>query len=479
MNNTKALGRKDLLNLIFAFSGFALLLMQILINPISYFTTAFMLILAGFILYFVSVFLAADKNWLDIRAVFTGVWLVTIGLAAFRVTDYQEQWQAMTWVWVSVAYLVFQLGATFGMAMGFRWDEGINKAFSKLHIGKLRFELKNNRLFIICLVGTVIGLVFFILNALVKGYVPAFSPDPHAYVNFYTRFQIFAVAGTGVSGLCYYTIRTQDIGKAKKVIMYLCILYNTFLYPIFVASRGSFLASAISVMVAVFYLHDKKFIALLLSLAVMFSVYYGCSYLRHYTDEQLVAFFEPKDNITEQDPPIDTEIDDDTAEEEAPGVSLSLPPKVVWLYSYLTVSHDNFNEAVENIENYTYGTRQFTPLNTVFRFDFIEKANENAEHHLVRPHLNTTNFIGDFFYDFGGFGVTLCTLLWSFLFGLNQALYEKTKNWIYLGLLGNTLVPIVLCFFATWTSVFSQWMLWGVILLSAIAAGVTLKSKKA
>lgn len=445
--------KKVALSASYAFFGTLLLALCAAINPINHYATAFALILGGFLVYFFVVFLVADKNWLDVRAVFSGVWLVTIGLAAFRITGYQEQWQPKTWLLLAASFLCFQIGATFGISKGFKWNDAINSKLEKLSLGRIYFHFRENRLFTICVVSTAFGLVFFIVNALIKGYIPAFSSDPHAYVNFYTSFQIFALAGTGVSGICYYTIKTQDISKFKKFILYFCILYNTFLYPVLVASRGTFLASAISLTVAVFYLHKKKFIALVLALIVMFSVYWGCSYLRNYSDEQLTTFFEPEETVE------------------------AIPPKFVWVYSYLTVSHDNFNEAVQNTENYTYGARQFVPFNSVFRFDFIKEINETCERHLVRPHLNTTNLIGDFFYDFGSIGVVLCTLLWSFVFGLNQSLCEKNKGFIYLGLLGNTLVPVVLCFFATWTSVFSQWLLWGVVLLYAVAATLNIKQK--
>ena len=52
-------------------------------------------------------------NWLDIRAVFSGVWIGTIGLAAFRLAAYQEEWELKTWVLLSLAYFSFHIGLLF------------------------------------------------------------------------------------------------------------------------------------------------------------------------------------------------------------------------------------------------------------------------------------------------------------------------------------------------------------------------------
>ena len=77
---------------VFSLIGFFAIIISGIINPYQHFLSGFLLIIVGFGLYFANVFLVANRNWLDIRGVFSGVWLVTIGLAAFRLTDYQEQW---------------------------------------------------------------------------------------------------------------------------------------------------------------------------------------------------------------------------------------------------------------------------------------------------------------------------------------------------------------------------------------------------
>lgn len=464
------------------------------ISKTNNFVAGFTLIATAVFTYLVIVLFSSKRNWLDVRAVFSGVWLGTIGLAALRLAGYQEVWQLKTWLLLSLSYLSFHIGANAGvLTAGKVYEWLLNKSFG-INFKKVSFSFKNQRLYLICVIATIIGIVSFVINVFIKGYIPCFSADPHAYANFYTRIQTFSVAAMGASALCYYCIKTQSLSIAKKIILYLCMLYHTFLYPILIASRGTFLAGAISVTVVVFYLNKRRFISLLLCVIVMFSIYIGCSYLRNYSDAQLSAFFEPKEIVVsegetnkENEENDDKQQIDDTKHpmddsqsqtDDSQITTFSLPPKVAWVYTYLTVSHDNFNEAVENTQNFTLGARQFGPFNVIIRSSKIESIINNAEVHYIREHLNTTNLIGDFYYDFSSIGVGVCMLIWAYLIGLNQAIAFKEKNWIALMLLGNSMVPMMLSFFATWFSIFSQWMLWGVVLIFAVASTITIKSTK-
>ena len=438
---------------------------------VNHFLAGLVLIVCGIAAYFVTVFfITEDRNWLDIRAVFSGVWLVTIGLAPFGLLEYQSRWQFSTWIFLGIAFLVYQIGSNLGISWGLKYYEKLSGKLKAFKIGRIGFEFKENRLFIICVTATVIGLICFLIGVCIKGYIPCFNPSTSAYVDFYTKFHVFSVAATGVSGLCYYCIRTQNLSLLKKIILYVCIFYLVFLFPILVVSRGTFITAALSLVVAAFYLHGKKLVALILSLVVVFGVYLFTTTLRNYTDAQLEAFFEPSEIVINPDGESD--------EDGVGTATFSLPPKVAFLYSYLTVSHDNFNQAVENIENYTLGARQIRPFNVIIRSEALTRADEDAPYYYVREHLNTVNLVGDAYYDFGIIGVIITTLLMSFAFGIIQALYEKNKSPFALMTLGNAMVPVAMSFFASWLSNFTQWMLWGVVFLVLIISSVKILPKE-
>lgn len=453
------------------------------IGASNHFYTAIVLIPLAVILYLFCVLFIAEGNWMDIRAVFSGVWIGTIGLAALRLTDYQEPWQNKTWLLVGLAYGLFIIGSTAGLLFGKKLMPVLTKKVSGLHWGRLRLQLHENRLFWICVITTLIGLACFGANVAIRGYIPAFQTTGGAeYLDFYTKFHIFAVAATGISGLCYYCLVKQKNNLLRKIILLLCIFYSTFAFPILVVSRGTFITSALSLATVVFYVHRRKFLVLILSLSVIFGVYYASSQLRGYTDAQLQVFFEPSVITRPNDSTTSTDPTDDPSSPGEPDQTPNVPffqlsPKLSFLYSYLTVSHDNFNEAVQNTEGYTYGARQFAPFNVIFRIDKINEIIDSGEYHLVRPHLNTTNLIGDFYYDFHSWGIVLCMLLWAFVFGILQSCTDIFSGPFAYMTMGNTMVPVAVCFFATWLSNFTQWMLWGVVLLLAIAAYITVDKK--
>lgn len=457
----------------YAVVSFLLMLGSVWMNPAHHLIWGGLLFLCGVGLYLFGVLVLAKKNWLDIRPVFTGVWFATIGLASLRLTGYQEEWQAKTWVLLAVAVAVFQLSSAFGIDRGRKWYPALNKKLFGMKLGRLRFEFKENRIFWICVITTAVGMACFIVNVFIRGYIPCFVNHPQAYIQFYTRLHVFAVAATGVSGLCYYCIRTQALSAWKKAILWFCILYSTFLFPIMVVSRGVFVVSALALTVSVFYLHKKKFVALVLCLAVILGVYWGCSQLRNYSSEYLTFVFKPIEVGG------DEEKEDSDSIEGGGGFKLS--PQMAFLYSYLTVSHDNFNCAVKNVEgkDYTYGARQLLPFNVILRSDALDSyIFEEHPPYFVDPNLNTINLVGDFYYDFGSLGVVILLMLWAFVFGLNQGMYEAGEGLFLRLLLGNTMVPVALCFFSSWMGVFTHWMLWGTVLIYAFAACATLAPKK-
>lgn len=461
-----------------ALVGFLALLSGIPLGAEKNFLLAFLLLGCAVAIYLLQVFFVADRNWLDFRAVFSAVWLGTIGLAPMRLAEYQVVWQDKTWLLMALAYLMLQLGVTAGLWLAPTLTQKVVAGAKKLKVGRLRLKLHPNRLFGICVVTTLIGLACFCANIAVKGFIPAFSNIYNAYVVFYTKFHIFSVAAVAVAPLCYYCIATQPLSLFKKIILGLCIFYLVFAFPILAVSRGVFVVAALGLAVCVYYLHDKRLWVLILCVAVIGSGYMFASKLRNYTDEQLSNFFPSTQiqlpNTTEPSDPADEPGDTDN-----PGSNtFALSPKMAFLYGYVTVSHDNFNEAVHYSDSYTYGARQFVPFNVILRSDRINKTIEEAPNYFIRPHLNTINLIGDFFYDFGTVGVILCTLLWSLVFGMIQGFYEKSKNVFVLFALGNTMVPVALCFFASWMSNFTHWMIWGVALLLAVAAYTTLAPRK-
>ena len=475
-----------------ALAGFLALLSGILLSPVNHFLLAALLMVAAVCIYFLQVFFVADRNWLDFRPVFSGVWLGTIGLAALRLAEYQKVWLSKTWFLLALAYLVMQLGVTLGLRLAPAFCDKVMSGAKKLKVGKLQLKMHSNRLFGICVVTTLIGAACFGINIAIKGFVPAFSDIPNAYMYFYTKFHVFAVAAVAVAPLCYYCIVTQPLALWKKILLGFFIFYLVFAFPILAVSRGVFVVAALGVAVCVYYLHGRKLWVFILSVALIGAGYLFASELRNYTDEQMTIYFQPAQiqlpGVTEDTEPSETtdateqtdesEPADSTEPGKEPVRTFSLSPRMAFVYSYVTACHDNFNEAVTHTKHFTWGIRQLMPFNVILRSNWIAEKRAEAEYYQVNPFLNSANILADFYYDFGSWGVALCMLLWAVIFGLVQGFYDRSRNIFALLILGNTMVPVALSFFSMWLSTFSHWLIWGVALLLAVAAYASLAKNK-
>ena len=215
------------------------------------------------------------------------------------------------------------------------------------------------------------------------------------------------------------------------------------------------MVAAVSLTTVIYYMNRSKFRVFVLCLVAIMAIYFLGSNLRGYSDENLDQYFEPSE----------TE-------------SVVLSPKMSFLYAYLTVSHDNFNEAVQNTEGYTWGARQFSPFNVILRIRAIQEMKENGEWYQVRPHLTTVNMIGIFYYDFHEWGVIVSTFLWAVVFGIMQEFYRRSKGIFSLLVLSYAMNPVVLCFFASWVNIFTLWVFWGVIFISGVLARIRVRSQE-
>ena len=452
-----------------------------LINPINHYLSALLLILCALGLYFYISLVPAKRNWWDIRAVFTAVWLATIGFAALRLTNYQRQWESATWLILGLAHATFYAGATLGLTLGSKAHDKL-KSKNLCVFKKYTFRLQENRLFWICFGVTLFGIACFAANVAIRGYIPYFARSGDTYLGFYTKFYLFCVATTMISGLSYYTLKTQQLALWQKIFLWFSILYSTFLFPMLVVSRGVFLTSALALTTAVFYLNKRRFVLLVMCAIVIVAFYMEGTKARGYSEDQLNTFFEPSVIIMNggnaTNPTDDTDEADSTGptdNEEGPGDvhQFQLSGTVSFVYSYLTVSHDNFNEAVRLNESYSYGVRQLAPFNVILRIDALDKAFADSPDYLVREHLNTVNLIGYAYYDFGAVGVALLMLIWATAFGMIQAFALKDSGPFSLMALGNTMTPVTLCCFASWMSVFSNWMHWGFALILFLIGALT------
>lgn len=448
------------------------------IFPVDRVVSGIFLASSGVLLY-VYFALVNQGNFLNFNAVFSAVWMTTIGLAQFQLLKYQVNWAGFTWLNLAVAHVVF-IAANRVSAIAYPvLREFVKAKATRVFKKPLRIEVKKDRLFAIAMVVTLIGLASFAINVMIKGYVPFFAigSSSSAYYDFYTRFQIFIVASLSSVGLSYYCIKNLELSKWKKRLLWTNILLLNFVLPILLVQRGTFLNSML-VFTAAVYLQDRFSLRkLIVCMTILVVTYFLGSYLRGFSTTQLAFLFQPKE--IDRCEAVDGEIPAECVDpEDIPIESKDyvISPTVSFLYSYLTVSHDNFNSIVIHKDHDTYGIWQIKPFNVVLRNAYLEGKIEEVEKesvkHQVLPHLNSFNLISYAYYDFGLLGVILLMAIWSFSFGLIEHFHWEHRGIFSRISYGICLIPIALGFFLPWMSDFVPWLYWGTTLLMYIASTV-------
>lgn len=450
---------------------FTIYLLGYLASSNHNYISALILIVSAVVLYFY--FSLQDEiSFLKLKGVFSGVWLFTSGLAQFRFLNYQEQWSSITWLNMGLAHLTFFIGIN--LSLGF-FPKIQNFYEIKLYTKSTKlFHLKRieDKLFLVATISSLIGMCAFILNVIIKGYIPFFeiTTNQSAYLDFYSRVHIFYIASLASIGVSFYCLMNCKLTLIKKAALVFYMIILVLVIPTLLVQRGSYIIASIILVTSIYFMSSRKFWILIICGVIVATGYLAGSSLRGYSDDQLVAFFPTK------------VIEGNLGNEELisnSDLNFQLSPKVSFLYSYLTVSHDNFNSLVENKSKNTLGLWQIKPFNVLIRSNWINRQieieEESIENYRVLRHLTTFNLISMAYMDFGTIGVVICTFFWSFSFGTVETFYNKYKGPFSMAAYGVCLVPTALSFFDPWMSNFTPWLLWGTVLLMFLVTSFTRK----
>jgi hypothetical protein len=429
------------------------------------------MVVIGVALYFL--FSWKESNYLNPAAVFSGVWMVTIGLSQIRLNSYQVIWEEKTWRILFLGHLSFIAGyiiskfLTNSLIISNTKVVGIIKRNILFNTKKLQKYF----ILIVSIFGSF-GIIAFIINVLIKGYIPAFVSQTNqgAYFQFYTRFHIFYVASLVTCGFSYFMIRKWEMRKLIKVFLASEIFILLIIIPLLLVQRGTFLTGAFIYISTAYYSGKRSFKNLLLQASIVILVFLLGTMLRGYTNEQLTILF-PQEKIennqleqSEEEQILNSQSVYDISKSTA-----TLHPKLLFIYAYLTVSHENFNNVVKNLTTHTRGIWQIRPFNVLIRSETLEEkimmAQGIANSHMVKPYLNTFNLITMAYFDFGTLGVIVFMIFWSFVFGLIESIVFESNDPFSNVLLGISLTPIALCFMNPWMSDFTIWLLWGSVFL--------------
>lgn len=410
--------------------------------------------------------------------VFEIVWFSTIGLSTLKLHSLQEEWSILTWFCLISTSICFNLGYSVNLNFLNKKNnnenenkitnkninesiKSINKSINEnnneniniknnecinenkienasINEGKSvnkKENIKNEKLdfkkidFSLNFL-TIVVIIAFFIEVLIRRYIPLFSNKMNSYMNFsVTGLHYFTVSSSLILPLCVYIyINYKDKLNIKLKIKYLIYTLISIGIPILIVSRQLLMMTLILSFFTIFILKPektKKYIFIMIALICVSWIF--LSMFRNQNDEYLKSVLKLKkdDNV-----------------------------KAMRTYMYVTFNYENLNYNINNLQKFTYGIHTFFPIFALTGLKFIFPVLTTSYLKYVIPVFNTFPFIMTYYEDFGIIGV----IIFSFVIGMiSKIIFERDnspRNILYKVLM---LYNIVFCFFANFFSSPSIW----------------------
>lgn len=362
------------------------------------------------------------RNLVDLKGLFTLAWVGGQGLACLQLSKLQTDWQLVTWLCFFFIYVGFGIG--YGKTEYSFCEEECEWEKSPAYAKRL----------LVCITGlAIVSVACFVLEALVVGFIPLFSDEPHAYSYFH------------VSGVHYFTISCILIPaitvlywkvceKWKKSTVVLLAMCNVIAVaiPVLCVSRFQLLF-AVGFAVVIFIMVNRgiKLRTILILLCVMVPVYVLLTVARNHDVEYLNGIFEMKNS--------------------------SMPIFVTQPYIYVANNFENFNCMVAQLAKHTYGLKMLFPVFALSGLKFVFPQMVSFPIYITKTELTTLTMFYDAYYDFGIVGAFGLAVLIGLAARYLACVLRKNHNPIVYLFYGQIAIYLGLAFFTTWFSNPTTW----------------------
>jgi len=334
----------------------------------------------------------------------------------------QVDWKVATWFYLGLAYIMFNIG----------YAAKESKKDKKPKANQDSKKTINKKIFFYFIIAMNLCVILaFIIEVIIRGYIPMFSSDMASYQRF------------GVTGIHYFTVSCaivlpttyiywenykKNINK-KELIFLIIINLISLAIPLLIVSRQLILTTLVLTGFTIMGLKKKKelkiiLIILLAGLLTWFSI----SKFRNQNDEYLRQAL----NIQED---------------------AVLSVSNMQVYMYIAVNYDNFNVNVGNVEQYCYGTKSLFPVFALTGLKFVMPIISESYDLIKRviPVYNTYPIVMTPYEDFGMLGI----IIYMFIIGYICCLIEGISENNPVNILIKSLFKYALLF-SFFTSYFSN-----------------------
>lgn len=367
-------------------------------------------------------FVFSKEDIFNPMGLFSAVWLGGIFLSSLQLTYDQYNWSPYVWLNMFLIYLSFFLTYVF-----------VKKILNRK---KIEIKVETERLYIIILVLLLISYGSFFTEAYNLGFIPLFSNEMSAYLDFHFLFlHYFTLIIALIPSL---TIIYKALGGKRKIAL---INIMSVIMPIMLVSRQTILFQVILIIVAYHYCIKKiKFRYLVTMVVIGLLLFSLASNLRHQDTNYMYSVANFKNN--EQ--------------------TLLAQP-----YLYISMNFENLRNAIENSKELHYGVYTLSPYIELLNLGNLFKYNAPA--FLTNQYFNTSTFALPFYLDFGLIGMVLGGIITALISSVSYFLFDKSKsiNNIIYGVIVYCLVfTFFVNFFINLNIIFDIFILSGVFLFS-------------
>ena len=364
-------------------------------------------------------------NLTDLRGLFSLSWVGGEGIACLQLSRLQSDWETLTWVCFFLAYFCFISG----------YDIAAKKLGKQTRErGGIEKNPRQARRILICVILLGAGSIFcFLLEAVVLGFIPLFSPEPHAYSYFHiSGVHYFTVSCILIPALSVLYVRLTEKWTAFSLAVLLAGNLTAVGIPVLCVSRFQLLfAVGFAAVVYLMLYRHVTWKMIVTAFIILIPVYVLLTVARRHDITYLNGIFEMKYE--------------------------RMPIFITQPYIYVANNYENFNCMVAQLPEFSMGLRMLFPVFALTGLKFVFPQVTAFPLYTTKEELTTVTLFYDAYYDFGFAGIILLAFVLGCMAAWMARWVENSRNPAAYLFYGQIAIYLGLSFFTTWFSNPTTW----------------------
>lgn len=330
------------------------------------------------------------------------VWSLALGLASLKLSRYQINWTDYSWIMyaISLGSLLLGIFVVYVLNIG----KNTKDVKSIRYIAKLN-KVNTDLLFRYIIYLFIAYVISYLVSAIVIGFIPLFTRFPGLARNDWGifGFGLFVQSFPAIIFLAVLYFVFTNGQRGKKIIMLFVVLISFLTYS-FLLQRYYIVFALILSAVAIYYTTNLfKTKNVLIISCILLAVFFGMSFIR--LTGTIVNYLYYLSDMR-----------------YSPKYAIFTEP-----YMYIVMNLENFANAVNNIDKFTYGlfTFDFVFALTGIKHTLFKYLSLSEFPFMITNNYNTYTMFFIYYWDFGVLGLGIIPFILGMIFGSS---YFKMKR---------------------------------------------------